>query len=1029
MMLSLDVLQERIAQQFPDVQQVDQLTLRFTKRWNDIPYAAFYLDLNEQLPTTEQMLNEYQDRVLGGHYFKERTSVQWSTYLYFIVRPDVLALEEGRQARELIERDRTYARKFVVPEGEVERILSAPVIVPGESRPPQAGILSLWTQSLVEAGLDRAILSERTLRDRMKLIENPAESSPRKAEAPREDARAQVGNFIRSLQLNEYREYPAQRFFEFGTANLIFGRNGSGKTSLLEAIELFYCGRNKRSNRRPSSFELVAGLSDGQTEKATEREPLQTYRNRNLTWYGQPEVKTHNLHVSFAQYNFLDTDAAVTLGEATSRLEEDLSKLLVGSKTSTVWHTMQRVGDEISTKRKALRELEAQATEELAVLQARLQESAAVPRESQAIEARLREMVVRLGWKLPDDIRESLGGDFLEPLSEMLSIAAESASVDWIEAPVTYGRLTEYCREARRAIKKAEGDVSRLESMLADEQRLEGGARDRRAALDLATRLRRLAEAELPSRIREQADLEQEIARLATSLAGLDTDAVSQSFELELADTPLAEFVQRAVERRASLQSALDATKGEYARFSDLRERSLNLAQQLRELARQILSESASDAECPLCHTAFPQGELARQMNRASADPSEELGRALLARLQDQQSSFDKAATQERLAGRLSEYSSSAGLGPGVPFSVVLKAVKDAARSLAESRLRLSQVEEELSNLHRQGLNSDVLEDVASRLASLGHAPDDVSVSAMDEMIYSIETGSLAASEALEDARQKSQTVLQKTAVALGAEEASVEHLRQALSRLKEHLAVTEVLRRKLGEFTSAFPWPQDKPIAELGVECEAVRRIGADLRFAIERERNAQAVEAQSVQRVESLNERLEDIRTRSKRFQKAGSVIERLRREHSLQEAMETALQQNRASIERIFSAIHSPAEFRGLGSDLATLVREADGREATLSEISTGQRAALALSLFLAQNAQLSSAPPVIIIDDPIAHVDDLNCLSFLDYLREVLLTGRRQLFFSTASEKLAGLFQRKFDFLGEGFHRIDLVRDDA
>ena len=70
----------------------------------------------------------------------------------------------------------------------------------------------------------------------------------------------------------------------------------------------------------------------------------------------------------------------------------------------------------------------------------------------------------------------------------------------------------------------------------------------------------------------------------------------------------------------------------------------------------------------------------------------------------------------------------------------------------------------------------------------------------------------------------------------------------------------------------------------------------------------------------------------------------------------------------------------------------------------------------------------APPVILIDDPIAHVDDMNSLSFLDYLREVAVQEQRQIFFATASDKLAALFQRKFDFLGEeGFRRLNLTRN--
>jgi recombinational DNA repair ATPase RecF len=108
------------------------------------------------------------------------------------------------------------------------------------------------------------------------------------------------------------------------------------------------------------------------------------------------------------------------------------------------------------------------------------------------------------------------------------------------------------------------------------------------------------------------------------------------------------------------------------------------------------------------------------------------------------------------------------------------------------------------------------------------------------------------------------------------------------------------------------------------------------------------------------------------------------------------------------------------------MTTLVRKKGGT-ANLKQISTGQRAAFALSLFLAQNAQITMAPPIILIDDPIAHVDDLNCLSFLDYLREVVVAGGKQVFFATASEKLAILFERKFDFLGpQDFCRHNLER---
>lgn len=66
-------------------------------------------------------------------------------------------------------------------------------------------------------------------------------------------------------------------------------------------------------------------------------------------------------------------------------------------------------------------------------------------------------------------------------------------------------------------------------------------------------------------------------------------------------------------------------------------------------------------------------------------------------------------------------------------------------------------------------------------------------------------------------------------------------------------------------------------------------------------------------------------------------------------------------------------------------------------------------------------------MLLFDDPIAHVDDMNVLSFLDHLRDIAIKGTRQIFFATADNKLAGLFRQKFRFLGsEDFREIPLTR---
>ena len=54
--------------------------------------------------------------------------------------------------------------------------------------------------------------------------------------------------------------------------------------------------------------------------------------------------------------------------------------------------------------------------------------------------------------------------------------------------------------------------------------------------------------------------------------------------------------------------------------------------------------------------------------------------------------------------------------------------------------------------------------------------------------------------------------------------------------------------------------------------------------------------------------------------------------------------------------------------------------------------------------------------MLIDDPVAHIDDLNALAFLNYLADIAEGGRRPIFFATADDRRANLFEKKMGFLG-------------
>ena len=1026
MNLNIAQLREHVAIMFPDVEQVGDSILRFTKGFEGSPYAVYYLDIAQDLPNSQETLTKYQDRVIGSHYFEGRKSLQWSNYLYFITSRDRFMSGEVIDAKELIERDRSYARKFVIPEEELELVLTPPVITPVEAT-PHASILSIWTEQLVGAGLDRSILSDDNLPTRLKLIEASTTEPKPRSKMPSSDKVVNNQPFIQSLKLKKFRDFPIQRDFDFGKVNLIFGRNGSGKTSLLEAIELFYCGRTKRNPTSSLPYNLVMDFVDGRTEKALTSRKSQIFRDRNLAWYGQPEVKTNKLYQSFAQFNFLDTDAAVDLADSPSRIENDLSRLLVGPEVSKVWRNIERVTDEVDKKLNGLDPLKVQIRSELRSLEKLISETSSVRQESDSIGVRLKAMIDRAGWLGTHEDNEAFAASLVESLAELVSIAQQATKIEWTASPVTMESMATYCRDTKIATDKAKADLTRLVFLRKKQQKIKDAInRDRRAS-DMAQQASRFVVANLLGRAEELRKLQAKVATLSDWLVGLDADTLDVVLTTDL-EINTADFQKNLISKRSTAEISLADLKKEYKKFSELREQSLNLAQQLREIADKILQDSPKPDECPLCHTQFESGELEKHINVGVDKHLEVLGQTLLIQLREREAVLRDILATETAFGILMKYCGRANLAVDMSVRSVLDEVKNSNRELVETKERLNILDNEMHSLESQGLSIDKLEEIIDRLRELGRPLNVRSGEDVNHLILTIDQSVKTLSKTLDNHRNESSELQRALTESLGSTDPDARDLEDKLSQLRERFTETKTIQKKLGHFSSLFPWPLGKPLVELVVEANSIRKVAAELQAALGKEKQAKDSYAESVKRKEKLEKQLAKLLQRIDRFSKAQSVLKALQKDHSLNSAMEAALQENRTAIETIFSQIHSPAEFRGLGPTWSTLIRKMDGREAKLTEISAGQRAAFALSVFLAQNAKLKVAPPIVLIDDPIAHVDDMNSLSFLDYLREIALKGQRQIFFTTANNKLAALFERKFDFLGpDGFRRFNLTRD--
>ncbi len=136
--------------------------------------------------------------------------------------------------------------------------------------------------------------------------------------------------------------------------------------------------------------------------------------------------------------------------------------------------------------------------------------------------------------------------------------------------------------------------------------------------------------------------------------------------------------------------------------------------------------------------------------------------------------------------------------------------------------------------------------------------------------------------------------------------------------------------------------------------------------------------------------------------------------------------------SKIEDLFKLLVAANEFTGLdfcNGEIGALIKSSKN-EVKMSQMSTGQKICFALSLMFALFLSLDRAPNIVMLDEPVANLDDMHMLNLLDVLRRLAIAGT-QIFFTTANPDVAKLFRRKFSFLENdfAFYRINEIDNNT
>lgn len=1033
-MTNNEAVRTAFGRHFQHVVEMGNGVFRGERQYHGKPYAVAYVDLSDEVVERAQDLQSYQESLIGADFFSSDNDLRWNSYLFFWAGPKSAASKEFQEAKRLIESDRHFARKFVLYEDDLERRLGQkPQVVATPAT--QQGDASLAWAELLRADSLAMLLEQRPRTATVELIEvgeafKADVSVPVLAKTSATDALAT--GMLRKLSIQQFRRIHRSKEFEFGDVNLITAPNGMGKTSLLESIEALYCGRVRRDPE--AVFEGISGeleAPDGRLHTVKLTKVAATLKARNMAWYGRTDLQAQAISQGFTRFNFLDTDAAFRLSseQDPEQIQLDLGRLIVGPDTTRLWTFLSKLKEDVDTRLKALEGQ--QVSEDLNVdfLEKEVNRLETTPSESNRLRAAFRSSVARLRprWAIPDanTLLNQQEKSLLVDLKSAVDCALAAAPV----TPCNKNALQEHLAKLKESLAEARSIQSSYEAAVREANAAAESQKVSTENQHLVVSWEKTLLSGVPELERRIGVAERQIQALRTALPSYREDAIASFPEKYLThaqkdalseakrESDLAQESSRTASRALSQAQALGQTLD-------------TLRRDLHDASVAVMGHTGNLNECPVCKTVHTEQDLADKLHALIGSGDSQMSAGLRQRAQTAKQNADTAQHALEAMLTLEKWQQAAGLADDLACKDIFAQLQHQHEKLRATLLDLQEARQAEKTLGATGIRLDGWQQVranAQRALSEGVDVNDRAQlrQAIEWMTVQHGLNTLAISLTA----KKPQTLANeatKLAIATGASTGTPMLPSQTVVAVERFVQRAEASVAAGAEIERAIDWPADAKYEMLLSEVQASLLAYDKAVHAVTQETEADSVLKQKRKDLAGAKSRQAKHGTSRKNLARAAATLSKVVNENSLETVTSEALRAIRSKVSDVFSQIHSPPEYAlGNFENGQLIVRRDDGATHAVNQVSTGQRAALALSIFLALNESAGTAPPVILIDDPVAHIDDLNALSFLDYLRDLVVNSRKQVFFATADARLAALFQRKFEFLGPNrYRRINL-----
>ena len=986
------------------------------QKYKDLTLGTYFIDYDNNF---EFDLNDYQEKYISSEYYNNSGNDQWNFYLIFIRE----TYSESDKLR--IEKDSTYTRKFVFTPDELEDYFD----YQKSEKAVDADVINLWKEKLKEVDLDEVYSNAPYAQAVPRYLEN---------EVIKDEELNQVSSNINTdlsikkisrLRLKpNYRKYPTQRDFSLGKVNLIKGVNGTGKTSFLEAIELSVAGKNYTN---PSSAEENGSINaeyNDDNKFVDDYTPNDNakYRQRDIAWYSSAYKSGNELYRAFNKYNFYDSDAAYNLSHDSdiNSLSKYLSSIALGPESNRIQDRLfgfkDRLLKENNNRKKELREAENNIKDA-----SRIIDSVKVKSNPDDKFKIFIEYSKGINWikKLPKKYDENYN-DFIEDyhtsqsyinsINQFLPTIKLRTKKSWEEELKKLQKALLACNKIKSEIEIDKKNIESYNQLLNKKNK----------SFEILVSAKKYFDEKSSFKLIELSDkinkVSIEIKRDSRSLEIIESIA-----DLNVLDsnTNLANFKIDQITKQRGL---LDKQKKLKLQIENLKvnlNKLQGIVSEIKSYGKQYISLNNKAEECPLCNTKYEHEELEDRISKIEKDIKEnvaidEFNKELIIiekelliinALIKNTDLIEKAISIIHNDGNYSELKLS-------EIKSHFNLVKNRNSKNIESNSSFKMFKQELEDKEfYEDEFKQVKEEFENHFSEMKFLFSDKTI---------FEKQYLALKKELSDISNSISKIKDKLTLNEKAQSKIIQGVAPSINAIeyeKDFNYRIELLKTGLVNFNSLrdfFAYSEEEDISKLSQQLDKLHILYEDIKKSIREQK--ELILANKL--INDSTTKIKKLEPKCKRLDSGLEVILDILNNHNESTILGNFIEDNEIEIQEIFQNIHSPNEFsKIIFKDSILLKRRNEDTEVPINKISTGQRSALALSIFLALNKKLKNGPNLILFDDPVTYTDDLNILSFLDYLREIVINENRQVVFATASQKLAGLFEKKFAFLGESEYK--------